>query len=109
MINFSIKEFLKDMEELFIIIIIFCSGPGFLDTHVVPMGLPEKGEKCTIMPYIQMTHTTNLVRNILKDLVSDSLSNYLVISCDILSTGLTVRTPYHKNIFSLKLIYTFFL
>ena len=55
-----------------------------------------------------MTHTTNLVRNILKDLVLDSLSNYLVISCDILSTGLTVRTPYYKNIFSFKLIYTFF-
>lgn len=106
MINFSIKEFLKDMEELFFF---FCSGPGFLDTHVVPMGVPEKGEKCIIRPQIPMTHTTNLVRNVLKDLVSDSLSENLVISCDIFSTGLTVRTPYYKNIFSLKLIYTFFL
>lgn len=107
MINFSIKEFLKDMEELFFFF--FCSGPGFLDTHVVPMGVPEKGEKCIIRPQIPMTHTTNLVRNVLKDLVSDSLSENLVISCDIFSTGLTVRTPYYKNIFSLKLIYTFFL
>lgn len=51
-----------------------------------------------------MTHTTNLVRNVHKHLVSDSLSNYLMISCDILSTGLTVRkTQYYKNIISLKL------
>lgn len=44
-----------------------------------------------------MTHTTNVHKN----LVWDSLSNYLVISCD---TGVRVRkTRYYKNTISLKL------
>lgn len=98
MINISIKKFLKDMQRLFI----FCSVSGFPDTHVILLCLLEKGENCEIMP--QMTHTTNPVINVHKDLVSDSLSNCLVISHDILCTGLRGRkTQYYKNIISLKL------
>lgn len=45
MINFSIKKFLKNMEELFIF---FCSEPGFPDTLVIFMCPHKKGENCII-------------------------------------------------------------
>lgn len=93
MINFSIKKFLKDMEGLFI----FCPEPSFPNIHVILMCLHKKGENCTIMSQIWMTHTTNVH----KDIVSDSLSNYLMISHD---TGVRVRKTQHcKNMKFLKL------
>lgn len=53
------------------------------------MDLHKKGENCVIMPLIH--YTTNLVQDAHQDLVSDSLNNYLMISCDILSTELRIR------------------